>query len=102
MLGGLAAAATEYLLYRLNIVHFASPMASNLWTAVAGLAGGLAVMIATAFLTPAPDPASLKGLVYEGGSVKDPSEASLRWYNTPVFYGIVVLVIFAALNLYFF
>jgi hypothetical protein len=34
--------------------------------------------------------------------VKDPSEASLRWYNTPVFYGIVVLVIFAALNLYFF
>jgi hypothetical protein len=77
-------------------------MASNLWTAVAGLAGGLAVMIATAFLTPAPDPASRKGLVYEGASAKDASEASLQWYNTPVFYGIVVLLIFAALNLYFF
>ena len=57
---------------------------------------------ATAFLTPAPDPSLLKGLVYEGASAKDPSEVSLKWYNTPVFYGIVVLLIFAALNFYFF
>ena len=58
-------------------------MAANLWSAVAGLAGGLTVTIATAFLMLAPDPALLKGLVYEGSSVKDASEASLRWYNTP-------------------
>lgn len=102
MLGGLTGAMTEYLLYRFDLLHFASPMASNLWNAIAGLSGGLIVMIPLAFLIPAPDPGSLKGLVYERASVKDPSDASLPWFRTPVFYAIVVFLIFAGLNIAFF
>ena len=102
MLGGLVAAASQYLLYRLGVLHYTSAMAANLWSAVWGLGGGLAVILPLTFLTPAPDPASLKGLVFDPAADRLLIKIKLPWYRTPAFYGIVVLVAFAALNIVFF
>jgi SSS family solute:Na+ symporter len=102
MLGGLAAALLQYILYRVGVLHFASPMAANLWSAVWGLGGGLIVMIATTFLTPAPDPASLAGLVYDSSIAAVAETIKPVWYRTTAFYAAIVVVIFVVLNVAFF
>jgi len=99
MAAGLSGATLEYVLYRLGVLKFTSPMASNIWTAVWGLAAGLVVTVGLSFLTEAPAPEKLKGLVYSGAAKeKDLSP----WYSKPVFYAVVVLILFIALNIKFF
>jgi SSS family solute:Na+ symporter len=102
MLGGLAAALAQYVLYRVGVLHFASPMAANLWSAVWGLGGGLIVMITMTLLTPAPAPASLVGLVYDSSAVRVPEATKSLWYQSTAFYAAIVVVIFIALNVAFF
>jgi SSS family solute:Na+ symporter len=102
MLGGLSAATTEYLLYRLGVLHFTSPMASNLWTAIWGLCGGLVTILIATFLTKAPDPATLKGLVFDLGEARVAESAQLAWYRTPAFYAVLVVMVFVVLNYVFF
>jgi SSS family solute:Na+ symporter len=98
MVGGLAGATLEYVLYRVGVLHFTSPMASNMWTAVWGLAGGLLVILPLTFLTEPPSPEKLKGLVYEGRRERRPE----KWYHSPEIYAAIVLVLFVALNVIFF
>jgi SSS family solute:Na+ symporter len=102
MLGGLAAAASEYVLYRLGLLHFASPMAANIWAAVWGLAGGLMVMIPLTFMTQSPAPASLKGLVFDQREAPINDGRKLRWYRTPAAFAVAVLLVFVVLNYVFF
>jgi SSS family solute:Na+ symporter len=102
MLGGLAAAISQYVLYRLGVLRYASPMAANLWSAVWGLAGGLIVMLSLTFLTRSPDPASLKGLVFHLETSRSEGPANQRWYQTPIFFAGVVMLIFVVLNIIFF
>ena len=99
MVAGLSGATLEYILYRLGVLKFASPMAANIWMAVWGFAAGLAVTVALSFVTKPPDEEKLKGLVYSGAAQpKDPTP----WYQTPEFYAVVVVVFFVALNIAFF
>ena len=102
MLGGLTAASGEYVLYRCGILHFISPMAANLWSAVWGLSGGVAVMVTLSFLTRPPGAARLKGLVAARGHDLAVSELNLAWFRQPWFYAAIVVGLFAALNLAFF
>ena len=102
MLGGLASAVCEYLLYRMGVLRYASPLAANLWAAVWGLVGGLIVMLTLTFLTRSPDPASLKGLVFDLETSRSEGPANQRWYQTPIFFAGVVMLIFAVLNTVFF
>jgi SSS family solute:Na+ symporter len=102
MLGGVAAALAQYILYRTGVIHFASPMAGNLWSAVWGLAGGVVVMVVVTFLTPAPAPASLAGLVYDSSIAVPAETVRMPWYRTVGFYAAVVVVIFVVLNVAFF
>ncbi len=102
MLGGLSAAASEYVLYRFGILHLVSPMAANLWSAVWGLCGGVIVMVTLTFLTAPPDVARLKGLVATRGEVVAVSGPALAWYRQPWFFAAIVLGLFTALNLIFF
>jgi hypothetical protein len=74
-------------------------MASNIWTAVWGLVAGLAVTVVVSFLTEAPAPEKLKGLVY-APAAKEKRQGP--WYSSPAFYAIVVLTLFVALNIKFF
>lgn len=100
MLGGLAGALLEYILYRAHVISFASPMAANIYMAVWGLVAGILIIIPATFLTKPPDAAKLKGLIYERGQVVD--EASGPWYSTPAFYGVLVGAGFIVLNIVFF
>jgi len=99
MVAGVSGAFLEYLLYRLHVLRFSTPMASNIWTAVWGLAGGLLVMLAVTLLTDPPAEQRLKGLVYSHAAH---SRTSARWHHSPEFYAAVVLVMFVYLNIKFF
>lgn len=101
MLGGLGAAASQYVLYRAGLLHYTSPMAANLWSAVWGLGGGLAVIVPLAFLTRAPEAAALKGLVFDPNAERSEGHAELVWWRTPSFFAAIVLVVFAILNIVF-
>jgi len=99
MVAGVSGAFLEYLLYRLHVLRFSTPMASNIWTAVWGLAGGLIVIVFVTLLTDPPTEQKLKGLVY---SYAAHSRTSGHWYQSPEFYAAVVLVMFVYLNIKFF
>jgi SSS family solute:Na+ symporter len=99
MVAGTLGCLTEYLLYRFGMIHFRTPMASNVWMAVWGFVAGLTVMVVATYATPAPEPDKLKGLTY---SYAASVERSGAWYTTPEFYGVVVIAVFLFLNLKFF
>jgi len=99
MVAGLSGATLEYVLYRLHILNFTSPMASNVWTAVWGFVAGLVVTVVATLLTTPPPEEKLKGLVY---SRKLPKPAPVAWYRSPKFYGAVVVLAFLYLNWKFF
>ncbi len=99
MVAGLSGATLEYVLYRLGILRFTSPMASNIWTAVWGLAAGLVVICILSFLTKPPPEEKLKGLVYSRAATDRTPRA---WYSRPELYAAIVLILFIALNIKFF
>jgi SSS family solute:Na+ symporter len=101
MLGGLSGGLLEYVLYRLHIISFVSPMASNIYMAVWGFVGGILVIIPATLLTKPPIAGTLKGLIYEPGQIS-PGELNEPWYSHPTFYAIIVGVMFIALNVAFF
>ena len=101
MLGGLAGALLEYVLYRLRVISFVSPMAANLAMAVWGLIAGIVVIVAATFLTRPPEPERLKGLIFERGQHRE-EEVIEPWYSRPAFYALIVGGIFIALNIVFF
>jgi SSS family solute:Na+ symporter len=98
MVAGLSGATLEYTLYRLGVLRFTSPMASNIWTAVWGFVAGLLVTVVLSFTTTPPSEEKLKGLVYSGAShEKDPE----LWYQKPEFYAVIVIGLFIFLNVKF-
>jgi len=100
MVAGLSGATLEYALYRLHVLRFTSPMASNIWTAVWGFAAGLLVTVILSYATKPPEPEKLKGLVYDAGRTKeqDPSP----WYSKPELFALVVIALCIYLNVKFF
>jgi SSS family solute:Na+ symporter len=98
MVAGISGATLEYILYRLGILRFASPMASNIWTAVWGFAAGLVVTVVLSLTTAPPDESKLKGLVYSRQRVE---KDSTPWFRTPAFWAAVVIALFVILNVAF-
>ena len=99
MLAGISGCFLETLLYRLHVLHFSSPMASNIWTAVWGLVGGSVVMVALTFVTDSPEESGLQGLVYSDVARKMQLKS---WSRTPEFYAALVLALLVYLNVKFF
>jgi solute:Na+ symporter, SSS family len=78
---------------------YARDMAENMYRALWSCLICIAVTVVVSLLT-APKPASeLKGLVY--GETEIPSEGDLAFYQRPVFWAVVVLVVFVVLNILF-
>ena len=78
---------------------YARDMAENMYRALWSCLICVAVTVVVSLLT-APKPASeLKGLVY--GETEIPSEGELAFYQRPVFWAAIVLVVFVALNILF-
>jgi SSS family solute:Na+ symporter len=99
MVAGLSGATLEYVLYRLHVLRFTSPMASNIWTAVWGFVAGLVVTVGASYLTAPPREETLKGLVYSRALAKP---APAAWYRSPKFYAAIVIAVFFVLNWKFF
>jgi solute:Na+ symporter, SSS family len=99
MIGGLVACSSEYILYRAGVLHFKTPMASNVWTSVWAFVGGLSITVLATFLTTPPDPVKLEGLTY---SRSVPLRGEGPWYATPEFYAAVVAAGYIFLNWKFF
>jgi SSS family solute:Na+ symporter len=70
MVAGLSGATSEYILYRLHVLNFTSPLASNIWTAVWGFVAGLVVTVVASYMTTPPLEEGLKGLVYSRALAK--------------------------------
>lgn len=82
------------------IVHtYPSEMAQNFWTAIFAWTTCFVVTIVVSMLTRAPDPESLRGLVYS--LTPRPTEADKHWYERPAVIGVALLVATAALNFVF-
>ena len=101
MLGGLGGALLEYLLYRLHVISFVSPMAANIYMAVWGLIAGIIFIVVATFLTTPPDPEKLKGLIFERGQ-RSEDQAFEPWYSRPAFYALIVGAVFILLNIVFY
>lgn len=99
MVAGVSGGMLEYLLYRMHVLHFSSPMASNVWTAVWGFVAALVVTVVVTFMTESPDEKSLKGLVYAYAAKVKTVQA---WYRTPEFYAVIAGILFIYLNVKFF
>jgi SSS family solute:Na+ symporter len=99
LVAGLISCFSEYMLYRLGILHFKTPMASNVWTSVWAFAGGTTVTILATMLTRAPDPEKIAGLTY---AYSKPVERHGAWYQSPEFLALIVLAAYAFLNIKFF
>ena len=97
--GGFLGAVLQIVLYQMGILPYKTPMAANIWMAVWVLVSCLVVMIPVTFLTQAPDPQKLKGLVYARNTEKRPRGS---WIKSPWTYAAVVMVVFIILNIVFF
>ncbi len=105
LLGGTAAAAVHYVLTsvagsRVGLLHtYPSDMAQNFWGAIVAWVGCFVLTIAISLFTKPRDERDLVGLVYS--LTPKPSSVGLTWYRRPVVLGVIVLVLSAALNVYF-
>jgi SSS family solute:Na+ symporter len=105
LLGGTGAAAVHYGLTsvaggRIGLLHsYPSDMAQNFWGAIVAWTACFVLTIAISFVTAPRDERDLVGLVYS--LTPKQSSSGLRWYHRPVVLGVIVLVISAALNVYF-
>jgi solute:Na+ symporter, SSS family len=99
MLAGVLGCLTQYILYQLGIITYKTPMASTLNLAIWGAAAGLGTAVVLSFVTRPPSAANLRGLVHSHAHKEQPS--GQRWYRTPEFLAIAVMLLFIALNVAF-
>jgi SSS family solute:Na+ symporter len=77
----------------------AKDMAENMYRALWSWIVCVVVTIVVSLMTKPPQPEQLEGLVY--GHSNLPAEGSVSIFQRPVFWASVILVVFVALNLYF-
>jgi SSS family solute:Na+ symporter len=85
--------------FKLPVIHYASDMGAAFYGAIYAWTCCFVVTIIISLMTPAPNEADLRGLVY-ALSDKPPS-AHLAWYRRPLTWGIIVLLFVAWLNIKF-
>jgi solute:Na+ symporter, SSS family len=99
MCAGICGSMGHYLLYRLGVLDYRTAMAANFYGAISGWTSAMVVTIVLSLLTPAPDPASLRGLVYSG-RVRC-SHGFQAWYRSVEFQAVLVLAATIILSLIF-
>ncbi|MBI3668011.1 MAG: sodium/solute symporter [Acidobacteria bacterium] len=99
MIAGVLGCLTQYAFYRLDFVHYHTPMAATLNLAVWGGAAGLLTAVLVSFVTQPKEPAQLAGLVF--GQMGGHPEAAHAWYRTPAFLAAIVMAAYVTLNIIF-
>jgi SSS family solute:Na+ symporter len=105
LMGGTGTAAVHYALTgiaggRVGLLHsYPSDMAQNFWGAIYAWTGCFLLTMLISLVTTPRDEKDLVGLVYSL-TPKQTSEG-LPWFRRPLVLGVIVLILSAALNLYF-
>ncbi|HEV2616539.1 MAG TPA: sodium:solute symporter family protein [Candidatus Acidoferrales bacterium] len=107
LLTGTIAAASMFVWVELNpaavryvaLSSHASPMAADMYRALWSWIVCVVVTIGVSLFTRPKPIAALSGLVY--GETEIPSEGNLAFYHRPVFWAVVVGIVFVALNIIF-
>ena len=99
MVAGVLGCLLQYILYQLGVIRYRTPMASTLNLALWGAAAGLVTAVLLSFVTQPPSARNLEGLVRSHARREPPS--SQRWYRTPEFLAITVMLLFTMLNVVF-
>ncbi len=81
------------------VLHqYPSDMAQNFWTAIFAWSACFVITILVSLFTAPREESQLKGLVY---SLTERIRESGRWYERPVFLGVIVIALLIVLNLIF-
>jgi solute:Na+ symporter, SSS family len=98
MVAGVTGCLSQYILYRLGVVHYRSSMAATLNLAIWGGAAGFLTSVLLSFVTSPKPVKELVGLVIE---FSEPHEESVPWYNKPSVIAVGIAMLFLALNMAF-
>ncbi len=83
----------------ITVLHqYPSDMAQNFWTAIFAWSACFVITIGVSLFTAPQEEGQLKGLVY---SLTERIRERGRWYERPVFLGVIVIALLIALNLIF-
>jgi SSS family solute:Na+ symporter len=99
MVAGVLGCLAQYILYQLGVITYRTPMASTLNLAIWGATAGLVTAVSLSFVTRPPHHKNLEGLVHSHAH-QEPASFD-RWYRTPEFLAIAVMLLFAVLNVTF-
>ena len=100
MVAGVLGCLSQYVLYRLAIVTYRTPMAATLNLAIwGGVAGLTTACLVSLFSKPKPEH-ELAGLVFGQGS-EGRRQPGTAWFRTPAFLAAVVAVCYLTLNIIF-
>jgi transporter, SSS family len=107
LLSGIVFSASLFMWVKLTPAALASvalspdakPMAENVFRALWAFLFSAIVIVAVSLFTKPRPVAELDGLVY--GATKLPTEAAVSWYQSEYTWALIVIVIFAALNIMF-
>jgi SSS family solute:Na+ symporter len=98
MVAGVTGCLSQYILYRMNVVHYSSSMAATLNLAIWGGGAGLITSVLLSFVTKPKPVEQLAGLVIEFANAE---EEPVRWYYRPGLLAAGVGVLFFTLNFVF-
>ncbi len=99
LLCGIVAAATHYLFYHYNYIHYPSAMTANFYQAIYAFATCFVVTVAVSWFTKPRKEEELVGLVYS--LTPRPKTAHLPWYQRPGMLALGILGLCVVLNIIF-
>ena len=100
MVAGVLGCMSEYLLYRLGVIAYRTPMAATLNLAIWGGASGLVTAVVVSLFTKPRPEHELAGLVFNHSS--DTAQGpKVAWFRTPAFLAALVAAAYVALNIVF-
>jgi SSS family solute:Na+ symporter len=100
LLAGIITAAIHYTLYKFNIIHYPSEMASNFYQAWWAWLADFIITIVVSLFTKKKDKSELVGLVY-GLHKENLFSERIKLSKKPEFWGIIALILSVILNIIF-
>jgi SSS family solute:Na+ symporter len=100
MVAGVLGCLSEYVLYRLGVIAYRTPMAATLNLAIWGGVAGLTTACVVSLFTKRRPEHELAGLVFNHASDKAPGPR-VAWFRTPAFLAAIVTAVYVALNIVF-
>jgi len=100
MVAGVLGCVSQYVLYRLGVVAYRTPMAATLNLAIWGGVAGLVTACVVSLFTKPRSEHELAGLVFNHASDTAP-RPQVAWFRTPAFLAVLVTIAYVTLNIVF-